>query len=270
MLSASADAIDRTDDTPTSRPRAPELGLCISVVSHGQGDLLDRLIADLAALPAETVRQVIVTVNRPDDAWQPARALPQLRVLRNERPRGFGANHNRAFRHCTQPCFAVVNPDIRLPQDPFSPLVEALAADPLCELAVPVQANALGTRETFARPVPTPWNVVARRLSAARRSAHATPARPQWVAGAFMVWRAQRFAELGGFDERYFLYCEDVDICLRLQLAGRRFAVVEQARVLHDARRGSLRSPRHLAWHAASLLRLWSSPVFWRYLRHAG
>jgi len=243
----------------------------VSIVSHGQGEFLDRLLSDLAALPAADVRQVVITVNRPGDAWQPrpdARNLP-LVVLRNDDPLGFGANHNRAFARCTEPYFAVVNPDIRLATDPFAPLLAALDADPECELAVPVQANPAGARETFARPVPTPWNVVARRLRPQRRVnavSHA-PVRPHWVVGAFMLWRSARYAALGGFDERYFLYCEDVDICLRLQLAGRLFTVVEEARVTHDARRASIRSPRYVALHVTSLLRLWLSPVYWRFLR---
>ena len=55
-----------------------------------------------------------------------------------------------------------------------------------------------------------------------------------------MLWRTSSFRALGGFDERYFLYCEDVDICLRLQLSGQHFTIVEEARVIHDARRGAV------------------------------
>ena len=269
---SAADPTPERPDAPPQSPRGRDRGICVSIISHGQGDLVDRLLGDLAALHDAAIGQVVVTVNQPDDAWQPlaaVRALP-LVVVRNDRPLGFGANHNRAFAHCTEGCFAVVNPDIRLAADPFPPLLAALDGDPECELAVPVQANAVGARESFARPVPTPWNVVVRRLlPGARRvrAAGGATARPHWVAGAFMLWRSRRYAALGGFDERYFLYCEDVDICLRLQLAGRRFAVVEGAHVIHDARRTSIRSPRYVAWHVTSLLRLWSSPVFWRFLR---
>jgi N-acetylglucosaminyl-diphospho-decaprenol L-rhamnosyltransferase len=247
-------------------------GICVSVVSHGQGALVDRVLADLAALPDSGVQQVVVTVNVPGDPWQPAgnTARWPITLLRNAAPLGFGENHNRAFAHCTQPLFAVLNPDIRLPHDPFPPLVAALQEAPSCALAVPVQLDAEGRRESFARPVPTPWGVLARRLFPAAQRARGAVAGAQWVAGAFMLWRAEVYAQLGGFDTGYFLYCEDVDICLRLQLAQRRFEVVEAVPVVHAAQRGSGRSWRYLAWHARSLLRLWTSPVFWQYLTKAG
>ena len=87
-----------------------------------------------------------------------------------------------------------------------------------------------------------------------------------WIAGAFMAWRADAFRALDGFDERYFLYCEDVDICLRLQLRGLRFEVVESACVVHDAQRASRGSPHHLVLHLKSLCALWASPTFWRFI----
>jgi N-acetylglucosaminyl-diphospho-decaprenol L-rhamnosyltransferase len=242
-------------------------GVCVSVVSHGQGALIDRLLADLAALAASAVRQVIVTVNLPGDAWLPARGLLPwpLEVLHRDTPLGFGANHNRAFAICTQPMFAVLNPDLRLPRDPFPPLIDALTRSADCALAVPAQLDGDGQRESFARPVPTPWGVLARRLRPSAQRARGGAA-AHWVAGAFMLWRSEVYARLGGFDERYFLYCEDVDICLRLQLARQCFSIVESVPVVHAAQRGSGRSGRYLAWHARSLMRLWASPVFWRFV----
>ena len=80
-----------------------------------------------------------------------------------------------------------------------------------------------------------------------------------------MVWRAKAFAAVGGFDERYFMYCEDTDICLRLQLAGWHMREAPVT-VVHDARRHTGRDWRHLRWHMASVWRLWSSAAFWRYV----
>jgi GT2 family glycosyltransferase len=238
------------------------------VVSHGQGDLLNRLLADLAALPEGTIAHLIVTLNLPGDAWQlrEVRGLPATTVIRNTQVLGFGANHNQAFAQCAEPIFAVVNPDIRLAENPFPELLRHLASAADCALVAPVQVDAQGHRESFARPVPTPWSVAWRRLFPGATHSSTALAQPaRWVAGAFMLWRADAFRALGGFDRRYRLYCEDVDICLRLQLAGKHFAVVESARVIHDAQRASRSSPQLLFVHVASLLRLWLSPVFWRY-----
>jgi N-acetylglucosaminyl-diphospho-decaprenol L-rhamnosyltransferase len=249
-------------------PRRQEI--CVSVVSHGQGALVDRLLADIDALPPGTVSQVIVVVDLPDDPWLPRQrsAPPTCPVLliRNAASQGFAANQNQAFARCRAPLFAVVNPDIRIGVDPFAALVARLASVADCALVVPVQLDGSGLRESFARSVPTPWSVVLRRfLRSAERGAAPVP-QAQWVAGAFMLWRSDAFRALGGFDERFRLYCEDVDICLRLQLGGGRFEVVESASVVHAAQRASATSTGLLRVHLRSLLRLWLSPVFWRYL----
>ena len=89
---------------------------------------------------------------------------------------------------------------------------------------------------------------------------------PYWVNGAFMLFRASVYRGLGGFDERYFMYCEDVDICLRLQLAG--FALSRSSvKVTHAAQRSSRVNIRHLAWHVVSLLRLWTSKPYRDFVR---
>lgn len=87
-----------------------------------------------------------------------------------------------------------------------------------------------------------------------------------WVNGACLFFRSEAFSELKGFDERYFMYCEDTDICLRLQLAGWSMQGADWA-VMHDARRNTGRSLRHLGWHLRSLWRLWASDSFWDFVR---
>jgi N-acetylglucosaminyl-diphospho-decaprenol L-rhamnosyltransferase len=254
---------DPSSDVPFSDRR-----VCVSVVSHGQGELVDRLLADLARLPPGTVSRIIVTINLPSDPWTgpSGDAASSIVVIRNAAPLGFGANHNQAFAHCTEPVFAVVNPDIRLAANPFPDLLDRLGEDADCAVVAPLQVDAAGQRESFARSVPTPFNVALRRLLPAARKPKIAARRIEWLAGAFMLWRAQAFRRLGGFDDRYRMYCEDVDICLRLQLGGQRFAVVESAQVVHAAQRASRRSPRFLLIHMRSLARLWLSPVFWRFV----
>jgi GT2 family glycosyltransferase len=71
----------------------------------------------------------------------------------------------------------------------------------------------------------------------------------------FMLFRAAAFRSVSGFDERFFLYYEDVDICRRLKRQGLQVLYEPRAEVLHNARRTSWRHPRYLAWHLRSILR---------------
>ena len=109
--------------------------------------------------------------------------------------------------------------------------------------------------------------MVGRRLRLAR---HTPPGRadgaPDWGNAAFWLVRASVWRLLGGFDTRYFMYGEDVDFCLRLQLAGWQL-VRASTRVTHAAQRNSRRNWKHFSWHVRSLLRLWRSPVYADYRR---
>jgi N-acetylglucosaminyl-diphospho-decaprenol L-rhamnosyltransferase len=82
-----------------------------------------------------------------------------------------------------------------------------------------------------------------------------------------MLFRSQAYRQIGGFDERFFMYGEDFDICARTQLAGWKLQVGEDLLARHEAQRASRSSRKHLYWHVTSLLKVWTSGAFWRYLR---
>jgi N-acetylglucosaminyl-diphospho-decaprenol L-rhamnosyltransferase len=71
----------------------------------------------------------------------------------------------------------------------------------------------------------------------------------------FMLFRRDAFERVRGFDERYFLYYEDVDICRRLGAAAFRVVATPRAQAIHEAQRASRRNPRYMYWHARSMLR---------------
>jgi N-acetylglucosaminyl-diphospho-decaprenol L-rhamnosyltransferase len=238
-----------------------EPSLTASVVSHGQMELVNVLVGDLIAHAGPALKRLVVTINVAEAVQLQAAGAPfEVVVLRNGSACGFGANHNRAFRHCETAWFGVLNPDLRIGPN-------ALAA--LCKAAVPGDGilaprilESDGRPADSARRLPTPWQIAVRRL---RRHRQADP-RFEWLAGMCMLIDAAAFRDAGGFDERFFLYCEDVDLCLRMQLAGRRLRLVEEVGIVHDARRQSHRSLPYLGWHLRSLARLWLSRSFWSFL----
>jgi N-acetylglucosaminyl-diphospho-decaprenol L-rhamnosyltransferase len=240
--------------------------LTLSVVSHGQAELIHKLLSDLDALPGIAGVHVVLTLNIPEQEprWQDHTRL-RIHVIRNTAPQGFGHNHNAAFAHCRTRYFTVLNPDLRFPSDPFPRLLQALHDAPGAALAAPRVLNSAGGDEDSVREMLTPWNLLRRRLSVMRPSRDVVAQRPGfWVAGMFLLFVAEDYRRLGGFDQRFFMYCEDFELCLRVHLARRGILVVPDASVVHDARRDSHRSLRHLRWHLASLLRVWVSASFLR------
>ena len=233
-------------------------GVCLSVVSHGQAAMLHRLLDDLVALRPPSLGRVIITCNTPETVEVPHGASFAIELVRNAVPRGFGGNHNAAFERCQEPYFAVCNPDIRVERDPFPVLLRALSMG--SAITAPAVLNPEGELEDSARRLLTPLDVVARRFG--KRADYQEPA---WLAGMFLLFRSEAFRRLGGFDEKFFMYCEDADICARAVLDGLGIAFCPEATVVHDAQRASRRSLRALRWHVASLLKFWISPAFWAY-----
>lgn len=226
--------------------------ITVSVVSHAQAGLARRLLDDIASLGRADF-QVILTVNVPE-------TLPEgtsAELIHNSQPRGFGANHNAAFRRAKGEYFCVLNPDIRLPRDPFPALLEELR-EPSVGVVAPRITDPSGRTEDSVRRFPT-FGSLLRKLFGERPGAEYTldtaPVAVDWVGGMFMLFRREAFERVRGFDERFFLYYEDVDICRRLHGAGFRVMATPRAQAIHEAQRASRRNPRYMAMHARSMLR---------------
>lgn len=259
----------------TATPPSHRASVTLSVVSHGHGQqVLDMLHSFIqSGLLQHWQTEVIVTLNIPEPAL--AAALKQthwpfpVQILKNAHPKGYGANHNQASQHTRSDWICIVNPDIRWRPVAAPPALTPTAAGRPIGLYCPAQVSETGTPQDYARTLPTPWGVAAR--WAARRHNTRTPpgtassvSQAHWVNGACMLLPVAVYRQLGGFNQSYFMYCEDVDLCLRLQLHGYQLAALPIT-VVHAAQRNTRHQRRHLVWHIRSLLRLWSSSTFWQY-----
>lgn len=243
-------------------PASPNV--TVSVVSHGQGKLVAQLLTELTRCPG--IAEIIVTQNIPEPEIACPEALGgRVRFLRNATPLGFAANHNQAFRQCTQPFYVVLNPDIGLNDADPLPGLLACIEQPDRALVVPVVRNPDGRMEDSVRRFPTPLGLLAKllRISDGRYGdLGQDPRAVDWAAGMFMLFRSDDFRAIGGFDAGFFLYYEDVDICARLWKSGRRVIACPGVSVIHDAQRASHRNLKYLKWHLSSMSRY--------FLKHAG
>ncbi len=234
----------------------------VSVVSHGQALMLTDLLQDLSQISScrtSTVNRVVVTHNLPQPDWHcPVELNDCCHSIENRHPRGFAANHNAAFAWCDTEWFAVVNPDIRFSNDVFAQLIAR--AKPQDAILGPALLDPKSERAAPNRGLLTPWEILRRRMPDWQPAVD-----PVWLPGAFLLIRSEMFRRVGGFDERFYLYAEDFDLCARLRLAGGQLHFVQDISVRHAAQRHSHVQWRYLRWHVTSLLRLWCSPSIWRY-----
>ena len=232
----------------------------LSIVSHGQNALVNQLLIDVQRVCAGDVA-LVLTENIPDSVPFATETLScPVEIVVNSERKGFGANHNAAFSRCRTPLFCVVNPDIRLPTNPFPALARSLEREHV-GVAGPLVRSPTGSIEDSARRFPTPGMLLRKvfgGLSAPDYPVDCGLQEVDWIGGMFMLFRSEVFRAVGGFDEDYFLYYEDVDLCRRLRAAGRSVLYNPAAEVVHDARRASRRDLRLALYHAASALRfLW-------------
>lgn len=231
--------------------------LTLSIVSHQQIDLIKELLNDLESNSIRNIR-VILTLNMFETLpFQTSSYSFPIQIIYNKIPKGFGANHNQAFENCNTPYFCVLNPDIRLQDNPFLQLIDELNKQSSALIA-PKVSNPEGAVEDSVRKFPTPLSILKKIVQKNRSADYPTNhviVNPDWVGGMFMLFRSEAFKQIGGFDQRYFLYYEDVDICRTLHQTGNSIIYTPNTSVIHAARRTSHKKLRYLILHLTSMLR---------------
>jgi GT2 family glycosyltransferase len=234
------------------------------VVSHGGADDVRRLLP--ALLPQ--VDEALVVANLPGSAG----AVPDgVRVLANTRPLGFAANVNRGAAATAAELVLTVNPDAVPRPGAIAALRAFLEAHPRAGIAGPQMVYPDGTWQPSRRRFPTVLGTLVRRTPLRKlvdpyrvqRMHYQLDERPSepvqcdWMLGGFLLLRRSMLDELGGLDEGFRLYGEDIDLCYRAAKAGwERWyvpeAVVEHA---HQAVTDRRLLTRRTLWHWRGILR---------------
>lgn len=241
--------------------------LLISIVSHNHGSQVEKLLGDIESYCKDGSISVIITVNTDEILpFNPENYPFPVKLIVNEKARGFAANHNQAFKMQGSRYFCVLNPDVRLLSDPFAELIKGLSDDEVGVVA-PLITSSNGRVEDNTRYLPLPGRLHLRLFW--RKNEYLikdSVVEIDWAAGMFLIFNSELFQRIKGFDEKFFLYCEDIDICTRVWLSGRKVVWLTSVRVVHDAQRSSRRKFKYLIWHITSYLKLFSSGVYYKRL----
>jgi N-acetylglucosaminyl-diphospho-decaprenol L-rhamnosyltransferase len=168
-----------------------------------------------------------------------------VRVIENERPVGFAANANRGIAETTAPYVVVCNPDTEAGPDSVAVLRGFAELHPRAGIVGPELRHPDGSLNPSRRRFPTVGGTIVRRtplrrvLGGTQRAHYGLDERPDepvqadWLLGAFLLLRREMLEELGGFDEGFRLYGEDIDLAYRAAKAGWERWYVPQANVVH-------------------------------------
>ncbi len=198
----------------------------VAIVSH---NTRDHLRACLKSVRPERPAEIVVVDNASSDgsAEMVRGAFPDCRLFANAANVGYGAAANQAIRATTAPFVLLLNCDTRLEAGALDGLVAYLDRNPGVAVVGPRLADPQGRLERSAFPIPAPLTLrpLVRPLPYLRdhylRTWRHTAARSvPYVKGAALAMRREAFDTVGGFDESFFMYFEEVDLCLRLRAAG--------------------------------------------------
>ncbi|HET9732585.1 MAG TPA: glycosyltransferase family 2 protein [Acidimicrobiales bacterium] len=229
------------------------------------------LPACLASLRAEGVAEVVVVDNDSgdDSAEVVADADPAAVYLPLGANLGYGAGANRGVEATTAGYVLICNPDLHLLPGAVAPLVDALDSHPEAGIVGPRLLDAHGELYPSARTFPALGDAVghaflglvapANRWSRRYKMLgwdHTGSAEVDWVSGACFLARRACLDQLGGFDESYFMYSEDVDLCWRAWKAGWKVRYEPAAAVVHVQGQSTNHHPyRMIVQHHRSLMR---------------
>jgi N-acetylglucosaminyl-diphospho-decaprenol L-rhamnosyltransferase len=213
----------------------PHIAECLQALDRARGDLsMEVLVVDNASA---------------DGTLDEVRAkAPWVRIIETGDNLGYAKAVNRGILESSGEFVLVLNPDCNVGEDSLRALHAWMREHPRCGVAGPLIRNPDGTLEMSARSFPGPGAFFFNRYSLptllwpgnpwSRRYLlsdwdHASPRGVDWVCGACMYVRRAAIAQVGGMDEAYFMFNEDVDWCHAMRDAGWSVDFVSDARVMH-------------------------------------
>ncbi len=252
----------------TTAPIAAPPRVTAVIVSYNTRDDLRRCLSSLRDHAELPCRMVVVDNASADGSADMVQAeFPEARLIRNRENVGFSRANNQGLREAAGPYVLVLNSDAALIPGALPALVALLDARPRVGALGPRTLNPDGSVQVSFGPALTPlaeWRQrrlvrgVKRRDAEALAEAEARAAlesEPDWVSGSCLLARKEALDTVGGFDETFFLYEEDVDLCLRLRRAGWSVVFTPAATVVHHLGRSMQADPARagLEYHRSHL-----------------
>lgn len=243
---------------------------------------VDEVKGCIEMLGASCVSKLWIVDNSPEDCLQeviagvPAGKI-EIKYIQNGKNIGFGAAHNIAIREAIAEMsdfHLVMNHDVRFSPDVISQLAEYLKENPDVAQVIPNMIYPDGKRQDVVRMLPTPLDVFGRRFLPSslfqKRNARytlsardsVTPLNVPYHQGSFILFRTRCLEETGGFDERFFLYPEDIDITRRMHERWRTM-YYPKVTIIHDHRQGSYHSKKLLWIHCTNMIRYFNKWGWW-------
>lgn len=232
--------------------------LDVLIVNYCTADLVVRCVNSIVSKGVAAVENIVIVDNcSPDNSYEELRkTLRNAKVVRTTENAGYGAGVNFGITYCTSKILLVLNPDTYFEDNSISDAIEVLEADSTVavaglDLIYPNGARQYSSRRFYScveiigrrTPLGEHWPLKSRIDLHLMKSSWESgrPFEADWVMGTGLLVRKDIFTAIGGMDEAYFMYMEDVDFCARVWEAGFKVLCVPGARLVHDHQRSSVK-----------------------------
>jgi GT2 family glycosyltransferase len=258
-------------------------GLSIVIVSYNTGEYLKRCLTSLYQNSSDLLREVIVVDNASNDGSveMVEAGFPEVTLIRNASNLGYATAVNQGIRDSSGRHILILNPDIEVLDASVRELWEFMERTPDAGIAAGKLLNPDGSLQMSCRTFYTLPVVLLRRTLLGKIFPnsrlvrehlmldwdHNSDREVDWVTGACMMVRREAYEGVGGMDERFFLYFEDVDWCYRMKKHGWKVYYVPSSIMKHHYRRESARllPDKKLVSHLLSTFRFydkWGSALY--------
>lgn len=241
--------------------------LTISIVAFNDEEDVLKAVSSIEEYTPSLIDKTIYIIDNsdsPNNLSQSLKIFPDTIYLKQDKNIGFGAGHNRVLDIIDSKYHAIVNPDIILKEDAFTPLISFLDTHD-AGMTAPRLLDEKGELIKAYRLDPTPADMFIRMfLKGAfkkRQAKHtmqdkdySVSFKVPFIQGSFLVIRTDLFKKLHGFDERFFLYMEDADLCRRVNAVSS-LMYCPDASVIHLWGQGSHKSLKLFRMHVSSMIK---------------
>ncbi len=204
---------------------------------------LERFLGSVVSRTPRDIRIIVADNGSTDDSVAfTAENYPTVETIRLDRNYGFAEGYNRALAQVDADCFILLNSDVEVTKGWTEPLLAALESDPAVAAVAPKllsyterdRFEYAGACGGFIDLLGYPF-CRGRILSTVEKDdgQYDSPREVFWASGAAFCCRAEHFRQAGGFDADFFAHMEEIDLCWRMQLAGRKIVVEPRSTVYH-------------------------------------
>ena len=235
------------------------MDLSVVIVNYNVKYFLEQSLISIRKSAAGLETEYFVVDNASDDGSVEylRENFPEVRLIANRQNVGFGCANNQALKLTSGKYLLIVNPDTLLGENSLKPLIEFLETNPEVGAVGPKVVDRQGRFELGCRRgFPTPFAAFSKitglaavfpnsRLFAKYNLTYLDPDQACEVdalSGAFMLLRREVYLQIGGFDEQFFMYGEDIDWCYRIKQGGWKIQYLPCSEVIHYKGESALRS----------------------------